>query len=316
VDLNTGLRTAALTLYTAALPQSFISAADGGIWFIIYDEQYGCDVLYRWELSASKVANSITYTAAYFTPDYPDTEGLEACARLAQALGEQYGIEILVYDRADDVQPPDYRLVCEHLVPVIQRELKQLEQGLGSYPEGFIQALASRFDSLTICLVRSLAGSPTLGSLESTSGIQFWDGPHAYIALAAGSGSRQALYHEVCHLIDTVVLTQSSAYDTWNQLNPTGFSYDYDYIANQQRNSTAYLQDATRYFVDMYSMSFPKEDRARIMEYAMTEGNAHLFQTDAMRAKLETISRGIREAFGLEDIPEPFLWEQYLYSNS
>ena len=116
----------------------------------------------------------------------------------------------------------------------------------------------------------------------------------------------------MCHLIDTIVLGGSSAYDTWDLHNPTGFTYDYDYAANRNRNSTAYLLDNSRYFIDMYSMSFPKEDRARIMEYAMTEGNGALFQTEAMQGKLHTLCLGIREAFGLEDWPEPLRWEQYL----
>ena len=62
----------------------------------------------------------------------------------------------------------------------------------------------------------------------------------------------------------------------------------------------------------MYSMSFPKEDRARIMEFAMTEGNAACFQSKTMQAKLKLLCQGIREAFGLRKSPETFLWEQYL----
>ena len=59
-------------------------------------------------------------------------------------------------------------------------------------------------------------------------------------------------------------------------------------------------------------MSYPKEDRARIMEYAMTSGNAILFESRTMQAKLLTLCQGIRDAFGLKKSPETFLWEQYL----
>ena len=105
---------------------------------------------------------------------------------------------------------------------------------------------------------------------------------------------------------------KSGAYDRWDELNPKGFAYDYDYITNMTRDGSAYLQDSNRYFIDTYSMSFPKEDRARIMEYAMTEGNEFYFQSTAMQAKLLALCQGIREAFGLRKSPETFLWEQYL----
>ena len=62
----------------------------------------------------------------------------------------------------------------------------------------------------------------------------------------------------------------------------------------------------------MYSMSFPKEDRARIMEYAMMPGNEAYFKSSTMQSKLKTVCKGIREAFGLKKYAEPLPWEQYL----
>ena len=72
------------------------------------------------------------------------------------------------------------------------------------------------------------------------------------------------------------------------------------------------MQPDTRSFVDTYSMSYPKEDRARIFEYAMTAGNAPLFAASPLQYKLKMLCQGIREAFGLKKSPENFLWEQYL----
>jgi hypothetical protein len=59
-------------------------------------------------------------------------------------------------------------------------------------------------------------------------------------------------------------------------------------------------------------MSFPKEDRARIMEYAVMEGQEEVFSSDTMQKKLKTLCRGIRSAFGLSNVSEALLWEQYL----
>ena len=67
-----------------------------------------------------------------------------------------------------------------------------------------------------------------------------------------------------------------------------------------------------RYFVDLYSMGYPKEDRARIMEYATLAGQADLFQSAPMQSKLRKLCQGIRKAFDLEKEPVSYLWEQYL----
>ena len=98
----------------------------------------------------------------------------------------------------------------------------------------------------------------------------------------------------------------------WNTLNPKVFSYDYDYIANLSREDYQWTEGEDRAFIDIYSMSYPKEDRARIMEYAMMLGNEDCFESETMQRKLRQLCLGIRDAFGLKKSTEAFLWEQYL----
>lgn len=311
-DLDSGLRTAALTLPTDTFPWAFCTYADGKVCFLNYDREYEAQVLHIWDTARSPVTDEHCYTSLHYTREDPDTEGLAACRAYAEEIGNRYGIEVLIHKEAAAVEPFDYDLEYEHLVGVLKRELELLDRNLSRYPEGFLPTLASRFDGITICIVRSLTGTAEAGSLDSADGIQFLQNYRAYIALAAPANTEYALYHELCHLIDTMVISESSAYDRWDELNPDGFSYDYDYIANKTRNSSAYLQEHNRSFIDTYSMSFPKEDRARIMEYAMTEGNELYFQSPTMQAKLKLLCEGIREAFGLRKSPETFRWEQYL----
>jgi len=310
-DLDSCLRSASVTLSNSPMLWSFRSTDDGCIWFLHHTEDSGT-TLCRWDPVLSTTGDSTFYGGTYFTSDDPDAEGLASCEAYAREIGEKYGIEVLIYRDAVQVQPWDYDLEYEYLVPVIQRELELLDRNLSRYPDGFIRTLAQCFDGLSICIVRSLTGTAESGSLDTADGIQFMYGYRAYIALAAPNNTEYALYHEMCHLIDTMVLNESGAYDRWDELNPKGFAYDYDYIANQSREGSTYLLDGNRAFIDTYSMSFPKEDRARIMEYAMTEGNEHYFQSTTMQAKLKLLCEGIREAFGLRKSPETFLWEQYL----
>lgn len=311
-DLASGLRIGTVSFPVDHSIHSIMEGRNGRVFFIRYDESYGCDVLYSWDPVKTLTGDTAIYTAAHYTAEAPDYAALEECERYAQSLTEKFGVDIRIYKDAAAIEPTDYNLVPEHNAIVLQRELELLDKHLRNYPEGFLPTLAEHFGGIRICIVGRLEGSAETGSLDEAAGIQFWDGQTACIALAAYMDTEYALYHELCHLIDSVVLTQSNAYDRWDTLNPKDFVYDYDYVINAGRDGSKYLQSGSENFIDTYSMSFPKEDRARIMEYAMTEGNARFFQSRAMQKKLLTLCEGIRDAFGLKKSPEVFLWEQYL----
>jgi len=92
-----------------------------------------------------------------------------------------------------------------------------------------------------------------------------------------------------------------------------GFAYDLDYTATAIRQDAAnYLSGENRAFVDQMSMSFPQEDRSRMLYYAMGEGNEDFFTSQIMQAKLLRLCEGIREGYGLEKKSETYFWEQYL----
>lgn len=304
-DLATGLRRGELAIPQYCVREDSLVGQKESVWFL---GEAGT-VLYRWNPEETPTGDPTVYTDAYFSRETPDREGLARCEENARKIEERWGIRIRISDPALYLQPEGYRLEVEKHVPHLLRTLGLLEQCLSRYPTGFVETVEGRFEGLTVCLVRSIGETQTG---ETQAGLQFWEGNHPVIALAVGSDAEGAFYHQFCHLVDTVVLNASSAYDTWNSLNPTGFRYDYSYLANRERNSTAYLQDANRAFVDMFSMSYPREDRARIMEYAMLSGNEALFQSETMQKKLRALCLGIREAFGLTKSPETFLWEQYL----
>jgi len=44
----------------------------------------------------------------------------------------------------------------------------------------------------------------------------------------------------------------------------------------------------------------------------MLDGQESLFHSPPMQAKLRKLCQGIRKAFGLEDDPVAYRWEQYL----
>lgn len=311
-EFDTGRRRSVLTLENQHYPAGIVDTIDGFVYILIYDQSYGGEAVYRWDVERLPVNDGTDYTGPYYTVVDPDYEGLARCQAYAAKIGEKYGIEVFVWEDALTVQPWDYDFEVEYLVPVLERELKLLDQRLSQYPGQILSDTASHFTALKISLVRQITGSAESGSLGIATGIQFFDGTGACVAIALGDYSEHALYHELFHVMETHILNESIAFDQWDALNPTDFEYDYNYSGDAAQDFDSYLQGDSRSFVDTYSMSFPKEDRARIMEYAMLSGNKEVFQSKPMQAKLQKLCEGIREAYGLKKSENTFLWEQYL----
>ena len=308
-ELSTGILRASLTLDALQTPKSIANTGDHSVYILAYDPARDADVIYRWDVLRQPPdrTNVTSYKESYHSPKAPDTEGLEQCREYARSIGEKYGISVRVWEDAVAVRPWDYQLEPETLAPVLKRELKLLEQRLAQYPPEVLEQSQSHFTGLTICLVRKITGSSDTGSLSSATGIQFFDGNEAYVIITTGEHSRQALYHELYHVMETRILTESTALDTWDALNPADFAY-----GSETEDADVYLQGQTRAFVDRYSMAARKEDRARILENAMLPENQEIFRSEYMQRKLKAMCTGIREAYKLQRYPEMLPWEQYL----
>ena len=308
-DLSTGRLRTSFTV-TEFMRPMVTDGGDGILWLLAWSWERESWILCRWDTNACPSGDPAVYTHTYYSRSNPDLAGIARCQALALEIGQKHGVQILVWEDALEMVPWDYRMTEEYDVPLLEEQLRLLDQRLGNFPEGFLTQLAETGSGLTVCLVRQIQGAEGV-AVEAASGIQYWLEDRPCIALTT-SATEGSLYHELCHVMDTRVFAHSNAYDQWEELNPSGFKYDYDYAANATRNAGEYLRDAERCFIDTYSMSFPKEDRARVLEYAMTPGNEDYFQSKVMQAKLKQICVGLREAFGLKKSPETFLWEQYL----
>lgn len=307
-QLESGLLDAEISLPPLHNPKSLESSADGSVFLLTYDPDRDCDTIYRWDPALSKTADTAVYTQPYTASLSPDA--LAACQTQAAHIRENYGIEILLGEDALAVQPWDYAFEPETLAAVLSRELTLLEQRLSQYPQEILDKTKSHFASLTICLVRQISGTAASGSLDTATGIQFLNGTDAYVVITTGRYAEQALYHELFHVMETHILNESAVVDHWEALNPNGFAYTYG--SAPEENYALYLEDDTRFFVDSYSMTFPKEDRARVFENAMLPGKHDQFCSPALQAKLRLLCESIRDAYDLKKSPEIFPWEQYL----
>ena len=312
-DLGSGQTQSTVTLPDAVFV-SDVTAYDEIVCFLAYLSGSDVPVICRWDIAKSETGSADSFYLPYSTAQTPDEDGLLQCAESASKIGEKFGVDILVWEDALIHQPSDQRMEAEYQVAAYERDLQVLETALDKFPEGFLQALVSGTynEKLTISLVRSIHGDNALGSLEESQGVQFWLDESAYITLAMGYSMEQSLYHELCHVIDNRVIGTTLAFDAWADLNPYDFEYDYSYITNGFRQDYRYLEGDDAAFIDMYSMSYPKEDRARILEYAMMPGNEGYFDSEILQNKLRVLCAGIREAFELEE-SGVYPWEQYLH---
>lgn len=308
-QLETGTLRAQLMLPPLQIPKSVLSVSGGTIYLLAYDPAADCDTIYRWDVPENSSSKK-GFTEAYTGNADQDQQTLARYQAYAAELGNKYGIHICIGEASLAVQPWDYQFEAETLDRVLIQELELLDQRLSQYPQQVLEKTRSHFSSLTIALVRRITGTPESGSLDTATGVQFLDGTNAYVVISVGKYAEQALYHELFHVMETHILAESSAFDQWEALNPTGFVYHYG--AGLASGMERYLSGPDRAFVDAYSTSFPKEDRARIMENAILPGNAQLFRSSTMQAKLLTLCEGIRQAYGLRKSPETYIWEQYL----
>jgi hypothetical protein len=303
-DLARGTCFAVLTL-----PEMPIWVAEEGqrIWVLT------ASGLYSWDPCSTPTRDKTVYSTVRYTLQHPEETGFDRCLAYAREIGERHGVTILLGKEAIAHSSREYDLTGEYIIPVLMQELEKLDGILQLYPAGMLHDAVAQTTggSLYICLVREVAGSAELGVAGNVGGTQFRAEDDCYIVLAVGMAA-DAWYGPLYYGLETRLMSNSKACYDWEYLNPKGFDYDYNYILNQSREDGHWLEGEERYFIDRFSMSFPREDRARIMQYAMMADCGEYFATDAMQAKLRALCLGLREAYGLTKSPETFLWEQYL----
>ncbi len=315
-DLASGMCLSRLNMAGGEIYQSYC-ATDGThqVFFLTNVGEGSGARIYRWDVDQLPSGDTDNYLGKYYTAEAPDEAGLAACRAYADEIGEKYGVRILLAEEAEEVQPWDYIITQEYQVPVIEDALARLDAVLSLYPEGMLKnaAWSTPDGVLNIALVRGLYGSAESGSLDSADGVQYFsDDGNSYLAVVIEWNLEQTLYHELYHALENRLLSASSALYDWEYLNPDGFDYFYSYTDARVNLEFDYTEGEDRYFIDNYSKTFAREDRARIMEYAMGEGNEDYFANAQMQAKLLALCKAMREAFGLKKSPDTYLWEQYL----
>lgn len=287
------------------------SEALGGYFLLVDNYDSGRRLLF-WDISKGTEGEDLV-----LEPLPPESEQMQLLRQQADALEEEYGVQILLGDRCQ-TEFSDFTAELTEDYEAIQSELEDLEAALASYPEGFFRQL--RYYSVRGVEIQMV------GALTPLEGFGRENGSYAAFTYAGGerfvvvsnvyATTTESYYHEFSHNIDSHLeyvasMTDDALYseEGWMALNPEGFEYSYDY----QSEFEPIPEGCEDYFLDSYSTVKPTEDRARIMEQAMTEYGGWLFEEyPRLYDKLSYYCECIREGFDTTDWPETTLWEQYL----
>lgn len=271
--------------------------------------------LYAWDYLEDDVdSTDNTYLRYGVIPEYLDEH--------RKAIESKYGIYIYLGNEIASTTF-DYNLsVCKDYEKM-DSVLTTLENVLNLYPENlFRQLKVNGIKSLAVYLCggftkiydysadNAIALASTIGYERSLS-----------LDVYADYCMEQNIVHELSHWIDTKINSESGFGKCvdfevdWLDLNPSSFSYKYSYVSG--KNYSKYVFDSSKpesaYFIDLYSQTYPTEDRARLFEYLMYNDSDLEYMSSAnIRAKLRYYFEAIREAFDTEGWPEKTLWEEKL----
>ena len=254
----------------------------------------------------------------------------------AAALSEKYGIGILQGD--DAVIPFDnYEAQVMEDDGTIYRALAVMEKTLALYPEDFFRQFKDEsLSGISFYLVGKISPVGS-NAIEDPGGFACISNGIQMIILNVNYTSvmQQNICHEVSHAIDRRLENLGYEEDTtyldenvWASFNPRGFEYYYSYL---DKNGTGYEMSGsdeytsysssfwsegdknTVYFVDVYSKTYPTEDRARIMEMILCEGDTPEYMESVhLQRKMEYYFAAIRAGWDTTGWPDITSWEQAL----
>lgn len=282
------------------------SEAFGGYFVLITDYSASMRLLH-WNVEKSGPGEDIPLEPI------PEPGQEEAAVRnRVRDLESTYGLNILL---GEDTETLFYDFTGEQVTDWerIDDALDILEAALQNYPEGFFRQL--RYDtirSVDIHLLGTITAT-TEEYVHSYEGFVQYEYDRFTMGIDINMAGKQTYFHEFSHVIDSFLEWDSTQREdalfsesAWDALNPGWFpGYTWDYSREQ------YVEDYSC-FIDSYSTIKPTEDRARVMEYAMTEFGGFFEEDTVLLEKLRYYCRCIRDAFDTTGWPETVLWEQYL----
>lgn len=275
----------------------------GGYFFLNF--QNGAAKLFFWDIEAESSGENLQFSDNQES-SAPNGGAVDAALYdRAKELSARFGVDIRIADQCQ-IDYGTFTSTEETNADHIEAALDTLEESMSAYPEGFFAQL--RYGSLQSIGIELVSNIRTLDGADPSAAFAQYD----MIVMDTCSVSTWNFYHEVAHMIDNRLAFDASlredalfSEDAWLALQPEGFDYAYSYSGAPVGNADP------DYFVIPYSMTFPTEDRATLMEAAMS-GTPIFADNERLREKLAFYSQCIRECFDTTGWPAVALWERPL----
>lgn len=291
-----------------------------GGYFLTITEADGSDRLLFWDISVPTAGENLTLSSVASEGANMGNSVSSALYERANEISRKYGIAVRIAELCGS-EFAEYSIEKEYSEHNISAALDAVERVLSQFPEGF-------FEGFNYGVYRStelhLAGALHKAEVESGEGVNFTsfvgfmtqqDSRHIIVLdiRRAADLIERSMFHELSHIIDKRLEFDANmgkgsySGERWAKLNPGGFSYYESYTALPE----SVLSDGfDAWFIDIYSRTFPGEDRARIFEYASMGDNWAFVAAPGRLAKLEYYCLCIREAFDGESWNTLPPWEE------
>ena len=258
------------------------------------------------------------YTAYCHYPsgETPVTPQQQLSERM-QALSQRFGLDIRI-PKQNEISYARYHADALTDLIAIRTALDLLEQTLSLYPEGFFRQLPyDAIQSIRVELVGEISIKEDAAADTGAAGAFTANMGEYYLVVLNGLFLEQkTIFHEFSHMIDSRISWDAATRDdalfsekAWLALQPKGFQYAMSYVTIPDK-LLSFLEGDD--FVYYYSLTYPTEDRAVLMEEAMAQTQDLFAAGSGRRAKMQFYADCIRDCFDTTLWPETTFWEQVL----
>ncbi len=279
--------------------------------------QYGSDMkpkLMFWDIySASEIEEDFSFR----TEEQSGGSSAESYLyERAEEMEKSYGVEILIADECQ-LEYNTFSSWAVNDTESIENALSVLEEALSQYPEGFFEQLCyGNIRHIQIELVGGLVVNNPEEYTGSYAAFASNETDHYLMVFDSYLLYAGTLFHEVAHIIDARLTWDSDiredalfSEEAWLALQPEGFTFPNTY--GELTEETLNFANSG-YFVMDYSCRYPTEDRATMMEVAMSDGGYTFTQNPKLYDKLEFYSDCIRDCFDTTGWPDIVKWEELI----
>jgi hypothetical protein len=308
------------------------------MYLLLIGSSSGVKEILLWDLASASPSDQTIQAANYtalstYVPKQPVDYG--ANSKYAAEISQKYGVKVFIGENAA-ITDSDFNVEVLTDMQLIYEALKSLDEALALYPEGFFtESTTELVKSLNFYLTGSITakGNNTISVAEGLANTNTFS--ENILLNAESYRIQENVCHEICHVIDRKLETLVYVipgllweFEEWNSFNPPGFNYYYSYtdkkgVGYNYSASTKYTADDKKYwrdnniesvyFVTGYSKTFPIEDRATLMEVAMTAVDMPSYMySPHIQKKLKYFFAAIRAAWDTAEWPAVTSWERAL----